>query len=225
MQADAVLFAAIVAKLGLQVTTTFSDVQKLAIYQLWKPAASFPFESLGNGRYRFDYLAQPMAGAQQGLHVQGSIGSGGDIAIDQQAPADEPNCPICLARGTRIDTPSGPVAVDALRLGERVWTFDDAGRRIAGTVIALGSTPAPAGHHVIRLTLADGRSVTASPGHPLADGRPIGDIAIGAGVDGSTVVGAESLEYTGGETFDLVVSGPTGGYFAGGIPLLSTIRP
>jgi hypothetical protein len=225
VQADAALFAAILAKLGLQATTTLSDAQKLAIYQLWKPAASFPFESTGSDRYRFDYLAQPASGAQKGLHVEGSIGSSGDITIDQQAPADEPNCPICLARGAPIATPNGPVGVEALRLGDPVWTFDEAGHRMAGTVIALGSTPAPVGHHVIRLVLADGRTVTASPGHPLADGRPIGDVAVGGSVDGSTVVEAEMLRYSAGETFDLVVSGPTGGYVAGGIPMLSTIKP
>jgi hypothetical protein len=223
VQADAALFAAIVAKLGLQGTTTFTKSQMLAIYQLWKPAASFPFESIGNDRYRFDYLAQPAAGAQQGFHVQGSITSSGEISIDQQAPADEPNCPICLARGTPIETPNGPIPVEDLQLGDPVWTFDGTGRRLAGTVIAVGSTPAPVGHHVVRLILADGRTVTASPGHPLADGRPLGDIRVGDVVDGSAVVSAESMPYDANSTFDLVISGPTGGYFAGGIPMLSTL--
>jgi hypothetical protein len=90
-------------------------------------------------------------------------------------------------------------------------------------VIALGSTGAPIDHHVIRLTLADGRSVTASPGHPLADGRTFGDLEIGDLLDASSVTGLESIRYEGGETFDLVVSGETGIYLAGGIPLGSTL--
>jgi hypothetical protein len=105
-----------------------------------------------------------------------------------------------------------------------VWTLDAAGRRIAGTVIALGSTPAPAGHEVIGLRLEDGRSVAASPGHPLADGRRLGDLGVGDFVDGSRVVTADLVPYSGVETFDLVASGPTGAYLAGGIPLGSTIR-
>jgi hypothetical protein len=132
-------------------------------------------------------------------------------------------CPICLDRLTTIDTPAGPIAVDRLRLGDTVWTLDANGRRVAGTVIALGSTPAPAGHQVVRINLADGRSVTASPGHPLADGRTLADLVLGVVVDGAAVIGLERLAYEGGETFDLVVSGETGVYLAGGIPLASTI--
>jgi len=225
MQAEGDVFAAVVARLGLAGKATFSDADKLAIYQLWKAASSFPFDSIGNGRYRFDYLAQPASGAQQGLHVAGTITDGGEITIEQQALAGEPNCPICLARGTPIEAPDGPIAVDRLRLGDPIWTFDADGRRIAGTVIAIGSTPAPAGHHVIELTLADGRTVTASPGHPLADGRPLGDLRIGDEVDGSRVVSLDVLAYDADSTFDLVASGPTGGYFAGGIPMLSTLGP
>jgi hypothetical protein len=112
-----------------------------------------------------------------------------------------------------------------LRLGDPVWTLDSAGRRVPGTVIALGSIAAPASHRVVLLVLADGRSVTASPGHPLADGRSIAEVGAGATVDGSLVKSARLVPYTGGSTFDLVASGETGAYFAGGIPLGSTLRP
>jgi hypothetical protein len=152
------------------------------------------------------------------------IDADGTIRTEATASAGAPNCPICLARGTAIDTPAGPVAVDRLRLGALVWTLDRAGHRGAATVIALGSTRAAADHRVIHIVLADGRSVTASPGHPLADGRRLGSLRIGDVVDGSRVVGATSEPYGGGETFDLVVSGPTGIYLSGGIPLGSTLR-
>jgi Hint domain len=224
VQAEGDTFRAVVAKLGLVGTTTFSDAQKLAIYQVWKPAVSIPLNPAGD-RYRFEYLAQPAAGGQMGTQTTGTIADDGTITIESQAPAGAPNCPICLARGTPIDTPSGPVAVETLRLGDPVWTLDAAGRRVAGVVIALGSTPAPAGHQVIRVTLADRRTATASPGHPLADGRHVGEIRVGDVVDGSPVVAAESIAYRGGETFDLVASGDTGIYFAGGIPMGSTLLP
>jgi hypothetical protein len=201
-----------------------NEQQRLTVYHLWKVLNSIQLDPIGNDRYRFDYLAQPVAGATEGKRTAGTIDAHGAITVEQQASAGEPQCPICLSVGTLIETPDGPIPVERLRLGDPVWTLDADGRRIAGTVIALGSTPAPAGHHVVRLALADGRSVTASPGHPLADGRLLGDLQVGDVVDGSRVVVADLVPYVGADTFDLVASGPTGGYLAGGIPLGSTIR-
>lgn len=224
IQADTQTFGAIVRHLGYDLGTTFSDAQKLEIYRLWKVLVSISLDPAGNGAYRFDYLAQPPDGGQFGTETTGTIEAGGTIRTEASASAGAPNCPICLARGTSIDTPAGAIAVERLRLGATVWTLDRAGHRVAATVIALGSTRAPANHRVIHLVLADGRSVTASPGHPLADGRHIGSLQVGDLVDGSRVVGVASVAYGGGETFDLVVSGPTGIYLSDGIPLGSTLR-
>jgi hypothetical protein len=217
------LFPAVAKELGIDPAALHTDAQKLELYRLWKLGLSIPLEPIGNDRYRFDFLAQPVGGASEGVRTAGIIDTRGTITVEQHGLEGEPNCPICLDRLTTIDTPTGPVAVDRLRLGDLVWTLDRRGRRVAGTVIALGSTPAPADHQVTRLMLADGRSVTASPGHPLADERALSTLSIGDLVDGSEVVALETIRYSGGETFDLVVSGATGIYFAGGIPLGSTL--
>jgi hypothetical protein len=108
-------------------------------------------------------------------------------------------------------------------VGDPIWTLDANGRRVTGKVVLIASTPAPAGHHVVRLELADGRIVTASPRHPLADGRAIGDVRPGDIVDGGRVVAADLIAYEGDRTFDLLASGSTGAYWAGGIPLGSTL--
>ena len=223
MVADAELFTAVAADLGIDPGASHTDAQKLALYRVWKVAQAVRLEPIGNDRYRFDYLAQPVGGAAQGKRTAGIIDSRGGMTVDQEAAEGEPMCPICLDRATTIDTPTGAIPVDRLRLGDPVWTLDAFGARVLGTVIALGSTPAPAGHHVVHVTLADGRTVSASPGHPLSDGRTFGELSVGDAVDGSTVTSLESVRYAGGETFDLVVSGSTGVYFAGGIPLASTI--
>lgn len=225
VMADTEAFLAIAATRGLNPAGPFADVQKLAVYQSWKILNAIALDPIGNDTYRFDYLAQPPAGGTEGSRIGGTITSTGTIAIEQQAAAGEPICPICLSRGSRIDTPRGPVAVETIRVGDQAWTVDADGRRVAATVIAVGSTMAPVGHHVIRIVLADGRSVTASPGHPLADGRLIGDLRPGDGVDGTTVTTADQVAYEGGRTFDLIVSGPTGAYFVDGIALGSTLLP
>jgi hypothetical protein len=204
--------------------TKLTDDQRLAVYRVWKVLNSIQLDPIGSDRYRFDYLARPVGGADQGTRTGGTIDATGTITIEQQAPDGEPPCPICLSVGTLIDTPEGPIAVERLRLGDPVWTLDVSGRRVAGTVIALGSTPAPVGHQVIRLRLEDGRTVTASPGHPLPNGRRLGDLRVGDIVDGSRVVGADQIAYAGADTYDLVASGPTGVYLAGGIPLGTTLR-
>jgi hypothetical protein len=76
---------------------------------------------------------------------------------------------------------------------------------------------------VVHLVLADGRSLRASPSHPLADGRPLGALAPGDSVDGSTVVSAAREPYNGGETYDLLPSGPTGAYWADNILVGTTL--
>jgi len=224
MQAEGVVFQAVIRRLGLDGVADLSATQTVEVYRLWKVAVSIPLDPIGSGRYRFDYTAQPVGGVSEGLRSTGTISGTGDIVVESQAPAGGPNCPICLARGTPIETPHGPVAVERLALGDAIWTLDASGRRVAGVVIALGSTVAPADHRVIRLALADGRTVTASPGHPLADGRRLAGLQLGDIVDGSVVVALDSLPYAGARTFDLVASGPTGTYLSGGIALGSTLR-
>ena len=215
---------AITRKLGLDPAAAFTDAQKLVVYRAWKVLRAIALDPIGNDTYRFDYLAEPKAGAGEGLRTAGTITTSGAITVEQQAAAAAPNCPICLPRGTRIETPSGGTLVEALQIGDAIWTLDRQGRPVAGVVIALGSTPAPANHHVVRVVLADGRSVTASPGHPLADGRHLGVLRAGDLVDGSAVTSADLIPYGGGRTYDLVVSGPTGSYLVDGIALGSTIR-
>jgi hypothetical protein len=222
IKADRDSWSAITAHVGDPGGNPTAD-QKLVLYRAWKQLNSINLEAVGNERYRFDYLAVPAAGQNEGTRTAGLIDSHGAITVEQQEQAGEPPCPICLARGTRIATPGGEIAVEDIRVGMEVWSPDERGRQIAVTVQAVGQTPVPSSHRVIRLELDDGRVLYASPGHPVADGRLLGDIYAGDLVEGASVISADIVAYAGGATFDLLPSGPTGVYFANGIALRSTL--
>ena len=226
LRADQKTFATILTNVGVADGPDFTDQQKLTIYRAWKQLNATILDPIGNAAYRFDYLAMPAAaGSSEGLRSAGTIDERGTITVEQQAPAGEPPCPICLARGTRIAGIDGGVPIEDVRVGMRVLSVDEAGRTIEAVVLRVGRVAVGPWHRVVRLVLDDGRTVRASPDHRLADGRPLGTIMAGDLVDGSTVVEAGLEPYDGGQTFDLLPSGPTGAYWADGILLRSTLRP
>jgi hypothetical protein len=167
--------------------------------------------------FRYEVVGPPSA------MVTGTIDRNGAIDLVSRTAAPHPQCPVCLAQWTRIATPAGELPVAAVRPGMLVWTLDARGRRVAAPVLVVGHTPTPAGHQVVHLMLADGRSVDVSPGHPLADGRAVGDLAPGDQIDGSVVVGAARRPYDGVATWDLLPAGPTHLYWADGVLLRSTL--
>jgi hypothetical protein len=130
----------------------------------------------------------------------------------------------CLPPDARIATPSGDVSIRELQVGSAIWTRSLDGRRIAARVEAIASVELTGEHHVARIVLADGRALTVSPEHPLADSRAVQQLAVGDAYDDSSIVTLELVRYTGTRTYDVVPSGATGVYWADGIPLTSTIR-
>lgn len=218
IQADQDTYAAILAHEHL-VDGSLSGPQILQVYRLYKQLAALRLRPQPDGSYAFSAL---FGADDQGTQVQGSIDAQGTIQVSSRQPA-RLNCPVCLPGGTPIDTPQGPVPVEALRPGTPVWTADSQGRRRPGIVVEVGSTPVSPGHQMVRLALSDGRSIAASPGHPLADGRPLGSLRPGDEVDGATVVEVSRETYDGGRAYDLLPSGPQGVYWGGAVPLRSTL--
>ena len=220
IQKDADAFAAIVEHLRLRAAQYTPD-QQLAIYREWKTLNALELKPINNV-LAFAYLAMRDVGG--GERVDGRVSADGRVTVLNRQQAGPPQCPICLALGTRIATPSGERAVQDLRVGHVVWTIDAAGARIAAPLITVGSTPVPETHEVVRLMLEDGRVVHVSPGHPTADSRRVGDLAGGDALDGARITSVERVAYAGGATYDILPAGATGAYWANGVLLGSTLR-
>jgi hypothetical protein len=224
MKSDEALYQAILDHNGLSAGQQLSDAQLVAVYRDWKVLTKAIVLTPSADGYTFDYIAlRGPDGQQTDHHVAGAVSMDGQVSTSVDEPTAAPNCPICLARGMLISTPGGSVPVEQLAVGVIVWTQDESGERIARPIADVGSTPVPATHQVVHLVLADGRTVDVSPGHPLADGRLVGDVRAGDVVDGSTVISADLVAYSGGATFDLLPAGPTGLYWANGILIGSTL--
>jgi len=131
---------------------------------------------------------------------------------------------ICLPAGTLIDTPSGSTPVEKLRIGDPVWSVNAMGERVSATILKVSSVAVPAGHPLVNVTLADGRKIAASPGHPTTDGRTFGEIRTGDYLDGVRVTQVDVLPSDQPATFDLLPSGPTGFYWANGVLIGSTLK-
>jgi len=219
LQANQEEFQAILGHNGLSGTTTFTDDQKLRIYQEHKKLNAVRFELTGD---TYQFQIQTGTEGQQGSVVTGTIDGNGSIEVQSQE-SSFPSCPICLAAGTRIDTPRGVVAVENLQIGDPVWTMNAAGERRAATILRTSRVPVPASHQVVHVTLSDGRELRASPSHPSADGRLLHDLEVNDLLDGARVVLVERLPYGGTATYDILPSGETGFYWANGILMGSTL--
>lgn len=128
----------------------------------------------------------------------------------------------CFATGTPIETPGGPVAIEALAAGATVLSFDviSGEARVAHVLrrVSRGSRP------VLQLRLGDGRELRVTGEHPLwlpragafrlARDLHVGDRLLGR--DGAEVQIAEVSPAGASEVWELSVDAPDT-YFAAGI--------
>ncbi len=220
IQADSAEFSAILKQSGLVPQGPYSDEQKLIIYREHKKLTRALTLTTEGDHYAFVIRT----GQNQGKSIEGTISTGGAIKVLKETVSFN-TCPICLTRGTLISTPSGQIPVEYLQPGLTVWSTDSSGLRIAVPILKTSQTAVPLNYQVIRITLADGRSITASPGHPSTDHRSLGNYRVGDVLDGSQVTGIDYQDYYGEATFDLLPAGPTGWYYGNAILLGSTLPP
>jgi hypothetical protein len=154
--------------------------------------------------------------------IEGTITKSGKITVLKREQSFN-TYPICLTKGTLIDTPSGPVPVEQLHQGMALWTVYNSGKRIEAVVIKTAVTFVPSSFQVVCARLSDGRTVTASPGHSTAEEQALGKYQAGDTLNGALVITVEYINYNDGVTYDLLPTGLTGQYWANGILLMSTL--
>jgi len=211
-------FTAILAHLNLTEKSDYTDEEKLLIYREHKMLASGV--QISGTASPYSYLL--FIGEGQGYKISGTITASGKITELRKEPSFNTH-PICLAKGTAIDTPLGPVPVEDLRPGMPVWTENASGERVEGVLIKTAVTEVTTPFYMSIITLQDGRRITASPGHPAADDKALGSYKIGDLLDGSVVSGIETISHNSGFTCDILPAGCTGLYWANGVLLKSTL--
>jgi hypothetical protein len=222
VQADTELYSTILAHEHLS-DTSVNDQEKLIVYRVYKNLNALTLTKSGNG-YAFSFRTRSTNGAAAYMLVTGTVRVDGVVSVTSSTATGAPPCPICLAATTLISTPAGSVRVTDIKPGMLVWTAAADGARIAAPVLEVGSIQVPSGHLMVRLVLADGRELLASPGHRSADGRQLGSLALGGSLDGSTITTWELVPYASDRTYDLLPAGPTGEYWANGVLLSSTLQ-
>jgi len=218
IRANADEFAAIIYHLSLPDKADYTDAEKLLIYREHKKLTRGAQMSASGNNYGFVLRI----GEGQGERIEGTITRDGKITVTKREPSFN-TYPICLAKGTLIATPDGPVPVEQIQQGMTIWTVDASGKRVAAIVAETIAAPVPVSFQVVKVTLSDGRVITASWGHPSAENKALGSYRAGDTLDGAVVVSTLSVAYEGGATYDILPAGTTGSYWANGVLLKSTL--
>jgi hypothetical protein len=218
IQANQLEFAAILTQLNLTLQTNYSDSDKLAIYREHKKITLAVSVTAADDGYSFTIRT----GQNQGKTIQGTISAFGVIKVLKEDTSFN-TCPICLAKGTLIDTPEGSIQVENLRIGQIVWSKDGEGNRVAEPILKISRTLVPADFQILKITLGDGRSVTASPGHPTSDMKALSEYRVGDTLDSGRILSVQLLTYGSDATYDILPGGTSGLYWANNILLMSTL--
>ena len=128
---------------------------------------------------------------------------------------------------TRIDTPQGERRVDALRVGDPVWStrnYDGHLTRVEARVAAIGKLRWDRGtHRVVKVRLENGRVLEVSGTHPTADGRTFDDLRAGDDLGGQIVRSVAVVPFKVEHTHDIRPDTRGGCYWAEGALIGSTL--
>jgi len=130
---------------------------------------------------------------------------------------------VCASPDTPIATPDGERAIAEIRPGDLVYSVDR--EAIRPVIVSSVHRQAAQHHHVVRVTLANGRVLEISAPHPTADGRTFGDLRTGSTLDGQPILSVEVVPYLHEYTYDILPASSTHSYFAAGMQIGTTLRP
>lgn len=219
IEADQEAFQAITNHLGFK-DSVLSDEQRLLVYGEFKKLRGAVHLERSDDQYRFSVGLKEKTGD---VSVEGLLAQDGTVTVLKRKKTIL-MCPICLGVDTEIDTPTGSVLVQKLKSGDKVWTLNAAGQKVAVPVLKTSAVPVSLEHRVIHLVMSDHRELFVSPGHPTADGRTVGQLEAHGTYNGSLIDRSELVLYHGDQTYDLLPAGDSGFYWANGILLASTLR-
>lgn len=129
----------------------------------------------------------------------------------------------CCPPDLLIDTPMGPTPIADLVVGDEVYTWDSAHRRVVAPIRQVAVMPVAESHVMVTVLFDDGQAVELSPIHPMADGRQIQAFAVGDRYGERLVASRQQDPYGYDRTHDILPAGATGVYFVQGVPVGSTL--
>ena len=129
---------------------------------------------------------------------------------------------LCASPETPIATPSGEVPIASLGIGDLVYSATDFG--IVAVPVLETHRQAVRAHRVVRVELATGAVLEISAGHPTADGRRFADLRVGDLLGDTMIVSVQIVPYAYDYTYDILPASESGVYFAGGVPVGSTLQ-
>ncbi len=142
----------------------------------------------------------------------------------------------CMPNTARILTSQGEKQIDNIQIGDSVYTFNNIDGKFLAPIIQVNKILVQKDYIMTKITLEDGRSIQASPKHPIPIERDyatssknqyeellFSEIKIGDHIDRTRVVFIEFVNYNGGFTYDILPAGESGYYWADGILVGSTL--
>ncbi len=130
----------------------------------------------------------------------------------------------CLVGDAVISTKKGDVPVSQLKKGDIVFSLNKEGALIEVPIILVSKTKVGANHQFLHISMEDGRELKVSPLHPDSKYQPLQNLKKGDVLDGKKIYSIKLVPANVTYTYDILPKGPTGIYWANGIPIGSTLK-